>query len=539
MNSFYLNAVKPFVHLILCLTVFDVNSLLAADSEVHPFEHRDQWRFEDPDAWGWEEDKNATTLVLKKPSKFKPKVRRPLNIAWFEGAEWDSFTLTCEVRLDSFNKGNNDLCFAFNSRSESEFYYAHLGEAADTAHLQLHVVNNADRKSITTNRAMSLSWQPNHWHRVRLTRDSSTGEIQVFFDDQLVLQAADTTFGKGSIGLGSFDDLGAFRNLVVTTRNSAVDDIASMQIEIVAGGGSVVENALATECKVTQPFGIAFDPQDNMFICEETHRILRVDAKTGILTVMSGSKPKNALVGDNGPVNKASFNAPHNLVADANGNLFVADTYHYAVRRIDAQTGIVTTLAGNGSNELSGDDIPAKIAGLDGIACLCFNNDFSKLYLGGFSKVIRVVDMRTETISTVSGIGGSRAVAVDSKGNLFTSSGRGLRMLGVDGKVQLIEDSTAEPPLKGVKHLWADRDDNILIADAGNHLIRKLNIAERKLTTIAGIGVKGANGVPGLALQAQLGEPHGVVTHPRTGDIYIADSRNHRVLRIKTGSAQR
>lgn len=501
------------------------SSLLAE----HPLQQRAQWQLEDPAAWEWQGEGEATTLMLKKPSQYKPKVRRPFNLAWFGGAEWNSFTLTCEARLDVFNKGNNDVCIAFSGRGESEFYYAHLGETADGVHLQLHVVNQADRKAITTKRAKTLPWKPGHWHPIKLVRDASSGSIKVWFEDQLVLEASDKTFGKGRIGLGSFDDLGAFRKVTITAASAE----PAMQVEVVAGGGTMVENAPATQCKVTQPFGIAFDPQDNMFICEETHRLLRVDAKTGVLSVVTAAKGKNAPPGDNGPAKDASFLAPHNLVADTEGNLFIADTYHYAVRRVDAKTGLVTTFAGNGSKELSGDGGPAKSAGLDGLACLCFNHDFTKLYLGGFSKVIRVVDMKTGIITTVPGFGGSRAMAVDSKGKLFTAAGRGVRLLAPNGKVILLTDPTASPALNGVKHLWADRDDNILIADAGNHLIRKFIVAERKLVTLAGVGEKGVAGVPGPALQAQLGEPHGVVTHPRTGDIYIADSRNHRVLRIK------
>jgi streptogramin lyase len=511
--------------IILILGLIAASSLLAEQ----PLQQRDQWQLEDPAAWEWQGEGDALTLVLKKPSQYKPKVRRPFNLAWFSGAEFGSFTLTCEARLDVFNQGNNDVCIAFAGRGESEFYYAHLGETADGVHLQLHVVNNADRKAITTNRVKALPWKPGHWHPIKLVRDASSGSIKVWFNDQLVLEASDTTFGKGRIGLGSFDDLGAFRKLTIT---SAATE-PGLQVEVAAGGGTMVENALATQCKVMQPFGIAFDPQDNMFICEETHRLLQVDAKTGVLTVVTAAKGKNAPAGDNGLAKDASFIAPHNLVADAEGNLFIADTYHYAVRRVDAKTGLVTTFAGNGSKELSGDGGPATSAGLDGLACLCFNHDFTKLYLGGFSKVIRVVDMKTDIITTVPGFVGSRAMAVDSKGNLFTATDRGVRMLSTDGKITVLNDPTAAPILKGVKHLWADRDDNILIADAGNHLIRKFIVAERRLVTLAGVGEKGVAGVPGPALQAQLGEPHGVVTHPRTGDIYIADSRNHRVLRIK------
>ncbi|MEY4482932.1 MAG: Serine/threonine-protein kinase PknD, partial [Verrucomicrobiota bacterium] len=103
---------------------------------------------------------------------------------------------------------------------------------------------------------------------------------------------------------------------------------ASDQIELVAGGGAAVEGRPATECKLSQPFGIAFDPQDNMFICEETNRLLRVDAKTGILTIVTEARPK-ADLGNDGPVALTSFNAPHNLVADNQGNLFIADSFHF------------------------------------------------------------------------------------------------------------------------------------------------------------------------------------------------------------------
>lgn len=196
--------------LLLCFMA--ATSLLAEQ----PLQQRDQWQLEDPAAWEWQGEGEATTLMLKKPSQYKPKVRRPFNLAWFGGAEFGSYTLTCEARLDVFNKGNNDVCIAFGGRSESEFYYAHLGESADGVHLQLHVVNHADRRAITTNRAKTLPWQPNHWHQIKLMRDAASGSIKVWFDAQLVLEASDKTFAKGRIGLGSFDDLGAFRHVVVT-----------------------------------------------------------------------------------------------------------------------------------------------------------------------------------------------------------------------------------------------------------------------------------------------------------------------------------
>jgi len=312
---------------------------------------------------------------------------------------------------------------------------------------------------------------------------------------------------------------------------SLVSSAEQATLELVAGGGTTLEGK-ATKCKISQPFGIAFDAQDNMFICEETHRLLRVDAKTGDLTAVSKAGAKDDDIGDGKVAAKACFSAPHNLVSDAQGNLFIADTMHFRVRRVDAKMQMVTTIAGTGAKELSGDGGPATAAALDGIACICFNHDFTKLYLGGFSRATRVIDMRTGIIDTVKGLGGSRAVTVDSKGDVFVVAGSGLRMLDTAGRTHTLEDKSANPPLKGVKHLWADADDNILIADESNNLIRKFIVAENKLITIAGTGEKGDAGVPGPALTAEIGGPHGVVTNPHTGQIYIADSRNNRVLRL-------
>jgi hypothetical protein len=73
-------------------------------------------------------------------------------------------------------------------------------------------------------------------------------------------------------------------------------------------------------------------------------------------TIICRLEEKQRALGDGAAVASASFAAPHNLVADRDGNLFVADTYHYAVRRVDAHTGIVTTFAGNGNKELTGDE---------------------------------------------------------------------------------------------------------------------------------------------------------------------------------------
>lgn len=188
---------------------------LLAAQELRPLENRVEWKLADEGAWKWDGEGEASVLSLVRQSEHRPKVRSPFNLAWFEGAEWGSFVLTAEVRLDLFNDGNNDLCVAFGKVGETKFYYAHLGQKADGVHLQIHVVDDADRRAITEERVDVLPWEPEKWHQVRLERDVESGSVKVWFDGREVLSATDATFGKGRIGLGSFDDLGSFRNVVI------------------------------------------------------------------------------------------------------------------------------------------------------------------------------------------------------------------------------------------------------------------------------------------------------------------------------------
>ena len=87
--------------------------------------------------------------------------------------------------------------------------------------------------------------------------------------------------------------------------------------------------------------------------------------------------------------------------------------------------------------------------------------------------------------------------------------------------------------LNGPKHLCIDLDDNIIIADTENHLIRKVILSEGKIVRLVGTGKRGSAGIGGPPQEVELNQPHGVYIHPATGTLYIADSSNHRVLKIE------
>jgi sugar lactone lactonase YvrE len=138
-----------------------------------------------------------------------------------------------------------------------------------------------------------------------------------------------------------------------------------------------------------------------------------------------------------------------------------------------------------------------------------------------------------------------RAAALDRQGNLYIleRGGHALRVVGRDGKIRTVVNASGKKgadgdggdalaaTLSGPKHLCVDLDDNVIIADAENNLIRKYVPATGKILRVAGTGKKGAAGLNGPPEQCELSRPHGVTVH-RDGTLYITDSYNNRILKI-------
>ena len=201
------------------LPLFLLARSLWAAGPVRPLQDRGAWQFGDASAWRWSEEAGTPVLTLFKPQDFKPTVRSPFNLAWLKNTDWQTFTLTVEARLTKFDPTNNDLCIAFAREDDTRFYYAHLGEKADGVHHQIHLVDHADRRAITATRTEGTPWEPGRWHHVKIVHDAAAGKISVYFDHSAkpVLTAEDRTLTHGWIGLGSFDDLGEFKNLTIET----------------------------------------------------------------------------------------------------------------------------------------------------------------------------------------------------------------------------------------------------------------------------------------------------------------------------------
>lgn len=168
----------------------------------------DAWRLLDPKSWEWAnvDDRGFLSLYVKQAS-YKPPHRSPHHVAICESAVVGDFELTVSVRSTEPDYGHRDACIVFGFVDEAHFYYAHLGKATDPHCNQIFIVDGADRKAITTKTNEGTPWD-DQWKRVKVTRDATSGEIAVYFEDfdKPAMTATDTTFPAGKVGLGSFDD---------------------------------------------------------------------------------------------------------------------------------------------------------------------------------------------------------------------------------------------------------------------------------------------------------------------------------------------
>lgn len=181
-------------------------------------------------------------------------------------------------------------------------------------------------------------------------------------------------------------------------------DAATGIITTVAGGGSGLgDGGLATSATLASPSDVALDAGGNLFIADIYHfRIRRVDAATGIITTVAGG---GSDFGDGGPATSASLGYPYGIAIDAVGNLFIADADYNRVRRVDAATGIITTVAGNGTYGYYGDGGLATVAALRRPADVALDPGGNLLIVDYNNQRIRRVDVVTGIITTVAGNG--------------------------------------------------------------------------------------------------------------------------------------
>jgi DNA-binding beta-propeller fold protein YncE len=260
------------------------------------------------------------------------------------------------------------------------------------------------------------------------------------------------------------------------------------------------DGGLATSACIKEPMAMAIGRTGMIYIADQlNHRIRRIDTK-GIITTVAGNG-KAGFSGDGGAATDARLNRPSGVALDAQGNLYISDHLNHRIRKVD-MTGIITTVAGIGESGYSGDGGEAKKAKIYGPTGLAVDQT-GKLYF-------------SDTFN-------NRVRRIDTAGIMTTVAGTGAEAMAGDG------GPAAGAQLYGPSGLAFDKLGRLYIADRWNNKVRMID--ERGIIfTLAGNGLVGCSGDGGLADNARLREPSGVVVVP--GGVYIADSMNHRIRRV-------
>ena len=321
----------------------------------------------------------------------------------------------------------------------------------------------------------------------------------------------------------------------------------------------------ATEAALSLPAKVVVDQDGNLLIADRRNsRIRKVEASTGIITTVAGNG-ENTFSGDGGPAVEAALRSAVGVAVDGSGNLLIADRLNNRIRRVDAATGIITTVAGNGEAVFPGDGGPATVATLRGPLDVALDGDSNLFILERSGHRVRKVEAATGIITTVAGIGAPgvsddgglateaalgnpRGVALDSAGNLFIADGNG-RIRKVDAATGIIttvagigesgfsgDGGPATEAALGGRDIGValDEDDNLFIADEINHRIRKVEASTGIITTVAGNGQIGFSGDGSPATEAALDRPIAVAVD-RTGNLFIADFRRIRRVEATNG----
>lgn len=293
-------------------------------------------------------------------------------------------------------------------------------------------------------------------------------------------------------------------------------DLKSGRISTVAGNGQKGysgDGGAATAARLNEPYEVRFDGDGNMFFVEmKNHLIRRVDAKTGLISTIAGTgKPGEG--GDGGPAVKAQFNHPHSIALDGRGGLIIADIGNHRIRRVDLKSNVVETIAGAKKHRLPKDGQRAR----------------GNPILG--PRALFVDKQQTLWIALREGHSVWK-MALD-EGVLRHVSGSGNKGFAGDGS----EAKSAE--YNGPKGI-AVAEGMAFLVDTENQAIREIDIARGRVRTIAGGGPKsrGGKGDSGIGSSAQLDRPHGICVAPN-GHIFIGDTLNHRVRRLRPHKPRR
>lgn len=358
-------------------------------------------------------------------------------------------------------------------------------------------------------------------------------------------------------------------------------------ITIAGGGTEEGENIPATDVGLNFPLGISLDIQGNIYIADtENHRVRRVDIVTGNITTVAGTGGDGGFAGDGGPAAQAQLNRPTAVAVADDGTVYIGDSGNHRIRRVDL-TGIITTIAGTGESGFAGDGGPATQATFGEITALLVGGGILFISDGiGTSPPsnnrVRQLVLSSSIISTVAGSGSATATGIQDGGsaslagltpeqlafgpapdfNLHVAdfnNGRIRSIFRTSDTTSAITTVAGRPPtsaeqlqanigtfdalfkgdggpasqalFNGPAGVVLDIDGNIYIADTGNHRIRVVEASSGNVFTLAGTGIPGTGDENVLGLLSDLGSPSRVLVDAN-GDLLFIDTGNNRIRKM-------
>jgi len=343
------------------------------------------------------------------------------------------------------------------------------------------------------------------------------------------------------------------------------------KIDTVAGNGEIGffgDGGKALEAALHQPFGVVVSPAGDIVFCDtNNHVIRRISRKKRTIETIVGTGEKG-WSGDGGPPSEAKLNEPYEIRFHPSGDLYGVERMSHTVRKLDARTNIVSTIAGTGEAGFSGDGGPGTSAAMSQPHSIQFDQSGKRLFVCDIKNHrIRAIDILTGIISTWCGTGkpeatkdgakvspdtplkGPRALDRAPNGDIWLALREGNQLFRIDHEKETLhhvagtgkkgfhaEDRNAlESELSGPKGVAISPDGKMIyLADTESHTVRVVDLNESPpvLKLVAGTGKKGDGPDSPDPIACAMARLHGIGTDPITGDLYIGDSETHKVRKV-------
>jgi len=310
------------------------------------------------------------------------------------------------------------------------------------------------------------------------------------------------------------DAMGDF--FIADKSNNVIREVtaSNQYISIVAGNGTAGfagDGDAATSAELNVPLGTVVDGAGNIYIADTgNNRVRLVTAETGKISTYAGNGTAG-YTGDGELATAAELNSPDAVTLDNMGNLYIADAGNNRVRMVNP-IGVISTVAGNGTGGYSGDGGPATAAELNTPQSVAVDPSGDIFIADSSNNVIREVSAATGFISTAAGN--------DGVGGGYSGDG----------------GAAIAAEMSGPKYIALDAANSLYIADTNNNVIREVD-GLGDIHTIAGTGIVSYTGDAGPANAATFNTPTGI-SLDSAGNLYISDHKNYRIRMVSAASAQ-